>query len=227
MKRIAFLFIAVVTVAWLAPLSLGQDNKGQGNTGMTAGEATQSDGKGAKQVIVTTIPPGYRDWKFISAAHEAGELNDYALWSATKKRSRPIAKANPSPRALSSVELLGRWFHQKRTTRHLVKRNRSFPETHPTGTCSLWRRTPRSTPRRAVGVTRILVKTSNHSPTKKLCTLAFPATKPSTNPTSAPKYLTHRQHRLSISTRMRSGRIEEWVHKTFSIPRLTASRRRP
>ena len=62
MKRIALSFVAVVTVtgvvAWMAPLSLGQDNKE------------------AKQVIVTTIPPGYRDWKFISAAHEAGELND-------------------------------------------------------------------------------------------------------------------------------------------------------
>jgi len=60
MKRIAFLFVAVVTVtavvAWITPSSLGQ--------------------KEAKQIIVTTIPPGYRDWKFISAAHEAGELND-------------------------------------------------------------------------------------------------------------------------------------------------------
>ena len=33
----------------------------------------------------------------------------------------------------------------------------------------------RSTPRRAAGVTRILVKTSNRSPTKRLCTLAFPS----------------------------------------------------
>ena len=60
MERIAFLFVAVVTVtgvvAWIAPSSLGQEE--------------------AKQIIVKTIPPGYRDWKFISAAHEAGELND-------------------------------------------------------------------------------------------------------------------------------------------------------
>ena len=80
MKRIAFLFVAVVAVtgviAWTTPSSLGQDN-----TDMTAGNATadaktQSDSKEAQQNIVTTIPPGYRDWKFISAAHEAGELND-------------------------------------------------------------------------------------------------------------------------------------------------------
>ena len=29
----------------------------------------------AKPVFVTTIPPGYRDWKLISVAHEEGDLN--------------------------------------------------------------------------------------------------------------------------------------------------------
>src|SRR5690349_20679288 len=57
MKRMTTLFLAVVMV-----------------TGV--GVRSQTDGKGAKQVIVTTIPPGYRDWKFVSAAHEAGSLND-------------------------------------------------------------------------------------------------------------------------------------------------------
>ena len=60
------LLVAVATTtgiaAWMASASFGEDNKGQVNA--------------AKQVIVTTIPPGYRDWKFVSAAHEAGELND-------------------------------------------------------------------------------------------------------------------------------------------------------
>jgi hypothetical protein len=72
MKRIAFLFVAVVTVrgvvAWITRSSLGQDN-----TGMTTGNATadtkiQTDSKETKQIIVTTIPSGYHDWKFISAA---------------------------------------------------------------------------------------------------------------------------------------------------------------
>ena len=39
-------------------------------------QAAREAAQEAKQVIVTTIPPGYRDWKFVSAAHEAGELND-------------------------------------------------------------------------------------------------------------------------------------------------------
>lgn len=30
----------------------------------------------AQEVFVTEIPPGYRDWRLISVAHEAGKLND-------------------------------------------------------------------------------------------------------------------------------------------------------
>jgi Cytochrome P460 len=61
MTRIAFLLVAVVTaagvVASLAPAS-----------GQTVGEAAP--------IFVTKIPPGYRDWRLVSVAHEEGELND-------------------------------------------------------------------------------------------------------------------------------------------------------
>jgi hypothetical protein len=100
MKRIAFLFVAVVTVAgavaWIAPLSLAQDNKGQVSTGMTAGKAT-ADTNHPKQVIVTTIPPGYRDWKFISAAHEAGELNDIRVVIGNEKAITAYRAGKPFP----------------------------------------------------------------------------------------------------------------------------------
>jgi hypothetical protein len=80
MKRTAFLYVAGVTVtgivAWITPSSLAQDNTGMATGNATANTKTQTGSKEAKQIIVTTIPPGYRDWKFISAAHEAGELND-------------------------------------------------------------------------------------------------------------------------------------------------------
>lgn len=101
MKRIAFWFVAVVTVtgvvAWITPSSLGQDN-----TGMTAGNAiadtkTQTDSKEAKQIIVTTIPPGYRDWKFISAAHEAGELNDIRVVIGNDKAIEAYRAGKPFP----------------------------------------------------------------------------------------------------------------------------------
>jgi hypothetical protein len=32
----------------------------------------------AAPIFVTKIPPGYRDWKFISVAHEEGNLNSFA-----------------------------------------------------------------------------------------------------------------------------------------------------
>ena len=58
-----------------------------------AGEAAQ----GAKQVIVTTIPAGYRDWKFVSAAHEAGELNDIRVVIGNDQAVMAYRAGNPFP----------------------------------------------------------------------------------------------------------------------------------
>jgi hypothetical protein len=61
MKRIAFLLFAVVAltgvVVWMAPAS-----------GHADGEASP--------IFGIKIPPGYRDWRLISVAHEEGDLND-------------------------------------------------------------------------------------------------------------------------------------------------------
>jgi hypothetical protein len=63
MHRIAFLLLAVVAVAGVfvfrAPVS---------------GRADQA----AAPVFVTQIPPGYRDWRLISVAHEEGNLHSFA-----------------------------------------------------------------------------------------------------------------------------------------------------
>ena len=60
MKRIAFLLVAVVVAAaaisFLAPASGHADEQ-------------------AVPIFGIKIPPGYRDWKLISVAHEAGNLN--------------------------------------------------------------------------------------------------------------------------------------------------------
>ena len=62
MKRIVFLLVAVAmgtsVVAYLAPAS------------------GQADGQGAPR-FVTKIPPGYRNWRLISVAHEEGDLNSF------------------------------------------------------------------------------------------------------------------------------------------------------
>ena len=61
MRRIVFGLVAVVAlagaVAYMAPAS------------------GQSDGEAAP-IFGVKIPPGYRDWKLISVAHEEGSLND-------------------------------------------------------------------------------------------------------------------------------------------------------
>jgi hypothetical protein len=62
-KRIAFLLIAVVTVVGAATLMAPAS--GHANDDATA-------------VFVTKIPPGFRDWRLISVAHEEGNLHSFA-----------------------------------------------------------------------------------------------------------------------------------------------------
>jgi hypothetical protein len=61
MRRIVFVLVAVVAlagvVAYMGPAS------------------GQADGEAAP-IYGITIPPGYRDWRLISVAHEEGNLND-------------------------------------------------------------------------------------------------------------------------------------------------------
>lgn len=61
MRRIVFALVAVVALAgaasYMAPAS-GQS------------------GRDAAPIFGINMPPGYRDWKLISVAHEAGDLND-------------------------------------------------------------------------------------------------------------------------------------------------------
>ena len=61
MRRIAVLLVVAVMLAgvvvWIFPSSEH-----------AAGEAAP--------IFVTNVPPGYRDWKVVSVAHEEGDLND-------------------------------------------------------------------------------------------------------------------------------------------------------
>ena len=61
MRRIAFLLVGIATVAGVIAF-----------TSTASGHASEE----AAPVFGIKIPPGYRDWKLISVAHEAGNLND-------------------------------------------------------------------------------------------------------------------------------------------------------
>jgi len=62
-KRITLLLVAIAMLAglisWMAPAALHADES-------------------ATPIFVTKIPPGYRDWKLISVAHEEGNLHSFA-----------------------------------------------------------------------------------------------------------------------------------------------------
>ena len=60
MKRIPFLLLAIAAVAGIFA-----------GLGPSSGQPDQQ----AAPAYVTSIPPGYRDWKLVSVAHEAGKLN--------------------------------------------------------------------------------------------------------------------------------------------------------
>ena len=61
MRQIMFVLVAVAALA--------------GAVASMAPAPAQNDGEAAP-IFGITIPPGYRDWKLISVAHEEGNLND-------------------------------------------------------------------------------------------------------------------------------------------------------
>lgn len=62
MKKVTLLLVVVVTLAAVAVF--------------TVTTSRRVNAQAAVPVFVKKIPPGYRDWKVVSVAHEAGELND-------------------------------------------------------------------------------------------------------------------------------------------------------
>src|SRR6266566_2284870 len=63
MKRIVFALVAVTAMAGVVVC-----------IGLAYGQANQE----ATPIFVNKIPPGYRNWRLISVAHEEGNLNSFA-----------------------------------------------------------------------------------------------------------------------------------------------------
>jgi Cytochrome P460 len=62
MKRIKLLLVAIAILSGVATFAVITTHRAP------AQEATP--------IFVKTIPPGYRDWRVVTVAHEAGDLND-------------------------------------------------------------------------------------------------------------------------------------------------------
>lgn len=63
MKRVAVLLVVLATLAGVAAFMASASGQATGNPASN---------------VVTEIPPGYRDWKLVSVAHEEGNLHSFA-----------------------------------------------------------------------------------------------------------------------------------------------------
>ena len=149
MKRLTFFLAALATlggvVAFRAPAS-----------GQTDAEAAPSYG--------VKIPPGYRDWRLISVAHEEGNFNSFAAVLGNDVAIKAYREGNSHSRTAQSLPLCTTvTSHRRKTTRSLAEPNPSLPA--PRRTFSLWSRTRKSTRRRAAG--RSLTSKTASLPTKR------------------------------------------------------------
>ena len=135
MKHFTFFLVAVATMAGLVALIAPAP-------GHASGESAPA--------FVTEIPHGYRDWKWVSSAHEAGNLNSIGAVLGNDVAIKAYRDGKlPFPTARSLLLCITVTCHQRKTTRSLAKPNLSFPG--PPRTFSLWSRTQKSTPRPAAG----------------------------------------------------------------------------
>ena len=129
MKQITFVMIALAAIAGVAAISI----------------SLRADEAGAP-VFVTKIPPGYRDWRLISVAHEEGSLHSFAAVLGNDVAIKAYREQGFLSRTARSLRRCTTVTSRRRkTTKSLVNPNLSSPVRRQT--FSLWSRTRRSTPR--------------------------------------------------------------------------------
>ena len=109
---------------------------------------------------VTEKPAGYRDWKWVSSAHEAGKLNSLGAVLGNEVAIKAY-RAGTLPFLDGTIVAALHYGHapSAENDRILARRNLSFlvrPRTF-----SLWLRTQKSTPRREAGGSVISTQMAN------------------------------------------------------------------
>ena len=134
------------------------------------------------------IPPGYRDWRLISVAHEEGNLNDLRAILGNDVAIGASREGNFRSRTAQSLPgspgVTTRW---RKAAKLLAVPNLSWPG-HPRTGFSSWSRTKENTPRPAAGGS--LNSTTANPPTRRCTTPAFPATR-SPKPATLSSTVTH------------------------------------
>ena len=153
MRRIVFVLAAVLALAGVVAC-------------MTPASG-QSDGETAP-IFGVKIPPGYRDWRLISVAHEEGKLNDLR---AILGNDVAITASREGKLPYPDGTIIARL-----ASKPLAVPNLSWPG-HPRTGFNSWSRTQENTPRPAAG--GLLNLTTANPPARRCTTPAFPATRSS------------------------------------------------
>ena len=122
--RITFLLLAVATLAGIAAF-----------TAPASGHADEGDAP----IFVNKIPPGYRDWKLVSIAHEEGNLNDIRaiLGNDTAIKAYREEKL-PFPEGTSIARIAWRYVASEENNKVFGHPHLSFQGPPRIGSCSLW-----------------------------------------------------------------------------------------
>ncbi len=72
----ALTLVVAVNRQMVQAQSASLQTPGEMNAMVPATIGTPTNNLGSPAVFVTEIPPGYRDWRLVSVAHEGGKLND-------------------------------------------------------------------------------------------------------------------------------------------------------
>jgi hypothetical protein len=111
MRRFTFFLVAVATAGLVALI------------GPVPGHA---DGQSAP--YVTDIPSGYRDWQWISSAHEAGNLNSLGAVLGNDVAIKAFRAGKlPFPDGTIIAACITATSRPRRTTKSLARLNLSFP----------------------------------------------------------------------------------------------------
>ena len=134
----------------------------------------QADGEAAP-IFVTEIPPGYRDWRLISVAHEEGDLNDLRAILGNDVAIEAYREGQlPFPDGTIIARLAWSYDPSEENNKVFGRPQSSWPAPPRTG-CSLWSRTQKNTLRPAAGDSRIL--TTANLPMRQCSKPAFPVTR--------------------------------------------------
>jgi hypothetical protein len=134
MRQIALLLVAVASLASVIACMVP-----------ASGQAAENSGP-----YVTTIPSGYRDWQWISSAHEAGNLNSLGALLGNDVAFKAFREGKlPFPDGTILVALHYRNVPSEENNKIFGQAQSFVPG--PLRTFSLWSRTQQSTPRPVAG----------------------------------------------------------------------------